>query len=619
MSHNGRTRGPAADFVVRRYQQRLTRELAAKWRIGANDERVQRISKSFASLTFAVHRDRMIEAFLRAACAYGSDAPTDPGRETVHPLERLDDACLVFAELTQSNPFRAVTGTAYDHLLQYALERTLSSIASAGGDGSHARSWMPRFHHLVDVATRKRTVRALETFLLNYEPRECTAMPLPAGAVRERVEKSAWFPRVLALDLPARAKELVVAYLAIIDGGSRGCSLSDGTYNFMAYRSHAGGRRDGAVDAEYLVSRLEWYVNLVQDSAPEELEAFATAALRACGSSVPLLVMDRLMKVVATDNITEKVREIAYWEEFSREKLTDLLAYSRMNNDYADGARRINATVYTGYVDDLPFAEQIAHLYDRVAGFLRPGDLARHRQMIHHRASEQLKTKEALLRKAGLDPRRATFTADDVTEMLYHGMTPGAIEARRAILQGTVQLLVAPRSGRHDASSTRRDDSPETLAELAALGVEGIWRLLAAPDQRAEPAPPAFFMAASLSPTSRPLIVVTELDPAMSREAKTRQAVFLAAEVVHEYEHCRHHHELKFFRTDHLLRAELRAHAAYHYFLLQQGVPGPWNLMTRTTAQGFGMWQRSLVDRHYLNRPSQVTREAEACDQASER
>jgi hypothetical protein len=398
-----------------------------------------------------------------------------------------------------------------------------------------------RFNDLVQLAGFTRTIQGLETFL----GAEAPIRPFLPGP---------HIVRLARVNLPPALGELIFDYLRVLD--------------IPMGRDRAGNpwERDRALGG------LENYIR----AHPPESEGWndlCRALERVRVSPARMILLDRILKVLAHGGFPEKLREIYGMESFDLLSMYESKTFDPLNVDFESLGPLLNGTIYTGFVDDLPLASKIAEIYSLLPLYVRH---EQHNIMetigFARKRLEDKKTAEP--RNRGLQVVRdpLNYQREDVLELLFHRHAdlPVAARAREAVLNEEVDLQVLSR---------------ERMEELWGSTDHG---------EKDRAAPYAFYVPASKSVTSKPLIAVRELDP--SEENKPAHAVYLPARVSNEYQHHLDLQEFPFDSRRGLPMTERRGRLAELHFLIAHGYFGEWRTMEDLSPYGLGLYLRTEIE-----------------------
>ncbi len=558
MSGSGEDGGPDLKFLKQRFVQRLKSELSKKWKLEPSDSTLGRILNHFSATPMPIDPQRLLRNYFELISKSPISPALVPGLGQQSSAQVLDRALQAFRYAFELNAFRTVKGSLYEHLLQFALERTLES-EDAGA-----------FHRLVEVAAVERSVAGLENFLASHPELEGMRSRIQAG----QTETLSGPP---AFDAPSFVVRSMEEQWDPGGGRSHIQALWSEQRNFLLVGAPEVDSQRIPLKEKTAWRGLTRYLAR-HGTQSREADHLVSAFHRASESVVPPLVFDRIFKILTADDLPEKLKEIARWEPFRWQEIRNDPRFSPVIEDYAPAAQRINGTVYTGYVEDMPLAEKLANFYAQLEVLLKPDNLNRSRRDSLHRAGQLLAVKEKQLNLVGREPEEANFDEHDVLEMLYLRPTRVAALAREAIYrQEKVDLLVLNRKE-----------------------VQQIWSNIEHPE-RNQPAPHSFFVPTYRSRTGRPQLILTQLDATLTREEKIAQLPYLAARAVHEFEHYLHHSQLDFITRDHVLRSEMRSLVEEVHYLLQQGILKEWNSLESMSPYGMGMYVRNFVDEKYLS------------------
>ncbi len=533
-----------------------------------------------------------------------ADIPHDDGRVTAR-VEQLAVATKYFRHAMEMNTFRRGVGSLYDHLMQETFERVLRE----GGRED--------FEAFIRVASVQRRIEAVESYLQErgwdrrYAFAEPPKAPEPPATWLDRlrarfdfaVPKPAespppWLARLRAMAISPEAKAAVGKYLRSYELAEPAAAFRDGVHNFILWRPAQGAERREAFTVGVAMDGLGDYLRAWKRN-PEHLRVLEDAIRRASRSTVPVLHFDRIFKLLATRDLPHKIAEVASQEAFHWGQLEGILDLSSGETGYDSSIAKLNGTIYTGYIYDRVLAEKFARLYHLTPIYLHPTEMQIRLGQFHYRAKELLEDKvSAALTEWMRERKRATnlppspaaaqakrlelessvvFDGKDILSMLGLRPTPVASKAVAAIERGEVELRL-----------------------LAKPQMRELWKNLPHDEQDKEP-PEGLFVPAEKSPSRKPLIAITALDPDLTRDQKIVRSIALAALVVHEFEHYLHRGELN---NVHL--SEMRAWLEEYLFMMQNGQLALWHEMQETTPYGFGVYLRSLVDKDYIEGPRDV-------------
>ncbi len=533
------------------------------------------------------------------------DIVHDDDRRTTR-IEQLAVATKYFRHVLEMNTFRRGVGSLYDHMMQEAFERVLSE----GNTGD--------YEALVRIAGVQRRIEALENFFRErgwdkryaFLPLDPAQTPAPKVTLLERLRAKlplpfagsteappAWLVRLQGLTLSPEAKLIVERYFRSYDS-SWATNFRAGEHNYIRWQPHPGSETRETFTLDVALDGLGSYLKSWKKH-PGHLLVLEDALKRAARSSVPLLHLDRVFKVLATRDLPPKLTEVAAQSPFDWGQLEGFLNLSADEEGYEKAVAKLNGTIYTGYIYDRVLAEKFARFYHLAGVYVHEQEMKIRLGQFHFRAQELLtqseeKTMAEWMRvkkqKEGFPPSRAevaskraavtaqsNYTTEDVLHMLASRPTPIAEQAIKAIQSGEVELQLL---------------SKQELREL--------WRTLPHDEQDREP-PTGLFVPANKSPSGKPLIVISKLEPELTRDQKIVRAITLPALVVHEFEHYLHRSELT---NVHL--SEMRAWLEEYLFMMQNGNLGSWHEMQETTPYGFGVYLRNLVDKDYVEGPRDV-------------
>ncbi len=538
--------GAEGSFLHRRLAQRLRADLSKGLKL--SPEALKPILEHFQKTRFAVDPDGMLNRYYQLLSHVRVD--TAFGEEGSLPREKvLERAVHAFQHVTALNTVNTTTGSLYEHLLQIALERTVTGAEQA------------EFNELVRLAALERTLQGLEIFLGKGPP------PPSYPPSKPMLD---WELRLASIPLPQAAKGQISGYLKALAHG-----------HFSQAPGHSISREAHGEEAELhwgldkaLSALQDRVLTLVPNSPP--IRSLIAALSQAGQSPVPHLVVERILKVLAADGLSEKIDEVGPWEAIDLPAMREAKVFNPLTDNFTAAGRRLNGGIYTGFVDDLPLAWKVARFYSLLDIYLKPENQRLHLGQTVEYARQRLKERETTEHAQGNTGAPANYNKEDILELLYHRNTPLAAEARTAIIRGDVDLLVRS-----------REDMDLLWKSLPHAGKD-----LAAPK--------AFFIDPDRSPLGIPLIALRELDPALSPEEKARQAVNLGGRVTHEYEHFLHHRELSFNTRAGRLRAEMRALLEELHYYLAHGYVGEWERVQQLSPYGLGMYLRNRVEQDYL-------------------
>ncbi len=554
----GRDRGTSMDrsFLT----ARLASHLSGKLHIPEGDRKIQRIAEHFSLTPFTVDPRTSLATYYTLLAGTGIRSMVHPDGKAVSAQEVLETSSHLFRFVMITDPLRRVTGTLFDHLVQIAFERVL------------VEKRQPHFDKLLRVVAVERDLPALEKFFAENAWLEDYQFRKPSWVYYLAVKRLT--SRLKALQLPPDVQEGVAGYLATLAWGSRPRGFRDPAYNFLWLQRRRETAIEAPLPADVALRSLE-HVLKSRPVSEDWQRAFHGAVRRSMQSNIPLLFMDRLFKIVATGDLPEKMAEMSgnhafNWEYLQGQSRSESLVGRRRSSagkaKYEGLAARINGTIYTGFVWDEALAKKFAFFYQAVPALLDPEVSRRSREEFYEKA-------DILLGK------KANFSAADVLEMLDHRPTEMATRARQTIRNGEVDFQIWSRRRWEDYFKRRRSIRPEDAEEKG------------------------HFLSAERSPTGKPLIVILELEPDLSRQDKIIRALFLAAITVHEFEHYLHDHEIDRSTPRGVLRGEMRAWLEENLFVLQQGEPGVWRAAEQVSPDGFGIYLRKSIDFDYLGGP----------------
>lgn len=631
--------GPEADTKVRERFQRM----------------IEDIGETFLK-TQHVDLQRYYQLMLQSRL---TDIAHEDGRTTTR-IEQLAVAVKCFAYAMEMNPLRRAVGSHYDSLIQEAFERTLKEGTPAD------------FEALVRVAGVSRRLESVENFLQErgwaaryaFLPETPAAPAAEPTSWRDRLRQKfqdflgrfspppapppqpEWTLRLRSLHLSPESLRAVERYLQSYSASEAAAPFRDSNHNYVLWRPEPRDLRRESFTPEVAVEGLADYLRTWK-SHPAYLKVLEDAIRRAADKPVPLLHFDRIFKVLSTRDLPHKIAEVASFEEFNWGRLQGYLELSQAEPGVASAARKLNGTIYTGYIYDKALAEKFALLYLHSGLFLRE-----HEDRI--RLGRFHATVDELLRDV------SKYGQEDVIRLLELDRGPDARIAVAALKRGQADLRMVSREelrrmgaslpdhrrvgnqprviyvppsqngGRRPvvyvAEKSCFDEAdvvymlklqPTPVADQARKAIEsGEIDLQVMPkaelrafhdkldsSSKGEPPPQAFYVPAKKSPHGRPIIVVEALDPQLSRDMKIWQSIFLPARVVHEFEH--HLHRDIY---DDVFHSEMRAWLEETYFLMYNGELRDWREMQETSPYGFGVYLRNLVDKNYIEGPRHVSR-----------
>jgi len=531
------------------------------------------------------------------------DIAHDDDRRTTR-IEQLAVATKYFRHVLEMNTFRRGVGSLYDHLMQEAFERVLQE-----GD-------VGDYEALVKVAGVQRRIAALESFFrergwdkryaflsadptpapkLGFVDRLRARFPLPFSKSTEA--PPGWLVRLQSLSLSPEAKAAVERYFRSY-ASTEAEDFSAANHNYIRWQPKPGAETRESFTPEVAMDGLTSYLKSWKKH-PGHLLVLEDALKRAERSPVPLLHFDRIFKLLATRDLPPKLTEVAAQSEFNWGQLEGFLDLSSGEDGYDAAVAKLNGTVYTGYIYDRVLAEKFARFYHLTGVYVHEQEMKIRLGQFHHRAKELLEqTEEKLMadwmrnkkQREGFPPsvpearsKRASFSAQvnyssqDVLSMMSLRPTPVAKKAAQAIESGEVELKL-----------------------LSKEDMRSLWKNLPHDEQDREP-PTGLFVPSHKSPSRKPLIAITALDPELTRDQKIVRAIALPALVVHEFEHYLHRNELT---NVHL--SEMRSWLEEYLFMMQNGNLVSWHEMQETTPYGFGVYLRNLVDKDYVEGPRDV-------------
>lgn len=479
----------------------------------------------------------------------------------------------VFAYVSELDPLRRARGSFYDSLVQEAFERSLAE-RDAEALGS-----------LMRVVVHEANLPALERFFRQREWHRryglevlyaASAEPLP-GRWQAAVdalslgEKQAGHP---AADLSRR---MIADYLKAYHARKIAPEFRDPAHNGLI--AVQGGRLvRQAMDLSVLGRGLLGMFELLRVE-PEWGPVLSSAAAQAFRSPVPILYMDRLFKLTATQGPLEKLGDLAFPKNFDLERARASFGAEAARRDWRAAGRKLNRGLETGFVDDAPFAAKLARFYQDLPGLADKAEASRRRAAFHDRALALLRARTEGNHALGLRSARVQLHGMDVLELLDLQPTPLSRLAREAFLKGEVDLQML------------------TYAQMQEL-----WLRQEQSRVSKDPAL-SLFLPAAKSATGRPTVAVVAPASSLTLEEKAHHALRVSGWAVHEFEHYSHHRALPFQDAAGLLRAEMRASLEELYYLLKNGELAEWEKVRPLASQGLGIYLRSRVEQDYLGEP----------------
>lgn len=430
------------------------------------------------------------------------------------PEEALLEAVRVFTWVSKLEPLRLARGSFYEHLIQYGLEKTLE-LGSPG-----------RFTELVKVVIQDRTLGGLERFL--SETRELgdpTAVDSPhVKRLREQLD---------VLGLSGELPKLILTCIS-----------------WSRFESELIVREDDKVQT------LKISAGQVAQCLAEAIElrgheegfrmVMGQALTRAVQSPFPELWLDRLVKLLKTENLPEKLAEMAIDEGFDREYLHQLLDE---NEEHAQVADQLDGTIYTGLVWNRDLAMQLAEAY-------------RELRMLNEPSVQIARRDESYRAARDLLGKKPSFTAQDLQRLLMVHSTPYSRSLNQALETREISLKVLDQPG---------------LARLGRASKMG----------ELPPSAKGVFIPADRTVERRAIVAVLGLSEALSAEEASMYAAYLAGHAIHEF--VLHGPEPSFARRMRASLQELR-------YLMEHGVTGVWDEVQSLTPLGLGFHLRNKVD-----------------------
>lgn len=544
----------AQGFVLRRLAQRLRNELGPRLKLSPSS--MKNIVQAFQSTPLA--SDEALQRYgnflLRTKIESGLN---DEG--LVEKSEILERAVLGFAFANRLDPMQRAAGSYYEHLVQLAFRQSLVPSTHEIFDDKHQQ----RFDELVRIVGLVRKTEALESYL-EVPKIKFSGM---SDAQLERLKS-------LAIDSPAKAnlKPVLLNYLSL-QPGPRQQPFNGAPESNVIKSGLDGAEIITPWNVENALAGLEYFClqNPVGSVAQGQLIEGIKIAI--ANSQAWYFILDRLFKTVYLQQGREKLFELGDWPAaIYSHRLKKQIMLDELTADFIPAAKAINGSIHTGYLNDLPLAEKIVRI-STLAPIYRDAKRSReNRKDTIARAAQLLGERERILEQQQRDASEANFGNEEVLEMLYLHATPLATQARNAILQHEVALEIA---------------SPARVKEL--------WTRIDHSGKHDEP-PPGFYVPEHLSPSGKPLIVIRRLDPEMPRNDKIAHAVWLAAYVVHEFEHHVHRNQLDLNDPRQATLAEMRAQVETLFYHLRQGNDAEWEQMLRLSPYGLGIYLRSNAE-----------------------
>lgn len=482
-------------------------------------------------------------------------------------------ASSVFAYVSILNPLRRVRGSFYDSLVQEAFERSLAERQpEALGD-------------LVRVVTQNPTLESMEVFFkrrhwhgrygmevlssasaLNPPARMQTAIDaLPLGATSQNNP------------VGNLSRRMLTDYLKAYHANKIPSELRHPAKNYLIAQEAQGLVRH-PMDLPLLARGIAGMDRLLK-SDEGWLPVVSAVTTRALKSPVPVLFMDRLFKLLATQGMPEKLGDLAYAESFDLARVRGQFQGEVSRRDWRGAGEKLNRGYQTGFVDDAAFSMKLARFYQDLPSLLNPVEAARRRQVFHERAFDLLKQRSESARMMELGNAHQNYHAMDIVELLEIQSTPLSRKARAAFLRSEVDLQLLTRQEMQELWSRQEQSA---VSKIPALSL---------------------FIPQSKSATGRPTVALTRASAFLNPEERARQALRLASWAVHEFEHYMHHQTLPFQVPAGLLRAEMRASLEELFFLVQNGELAEWNRIRPMASQGLGIYLRSRVEEDYLGEP----------------
>lgn len=482
-----------------------------------------------------------------AGTARGDHGATD-GRL---PLERLRDATNIFRHVLTQDALRTSSGSYYEFLLQVALERALRENNT------------PALNRLVEVAVSGAGLGGLHP--LFQELGWNRAYQIPRISLNQNWGDGDWRSRLKALPLPWETKEILGGYLQNL--GGLALWVGFGRPEFKVLEKLFPGSGGGPTGVN-----IGGFIELMKEAVlrGQNHTAFAKdireALERGMSDPLPFLYFDRFFKILATNPLSPRLRELGRGQKMDWELLMNLYRKGRVPAEIV--ANLIDGTVYTGYLQDPVLAKKMAQFYYQAPQLTNP-----------ETAMERL---GAFYRKAGrLLGNQPSFTKEDLLNLLAFNPSPRARFARQSLRDGELEVGVV---------------SAEEMARL--------YRSYRPRPGSGEGIPQAFFVPEAESGTGKPRIVLKEIDPRQPTPVKIAQALGLTARLLHEFEHYLHHREYQGRWTPaKKLLSELRSAWEEQSYLIWQGDLSRWHAAELLTPEGFGVHLRKMVESDYLDGP----------------
>ncbi|MDL1873459.1 hypothetical protein FBR05_14860 [Deltaproteobacteria bacterium PRO3] len=480
----------------------------------------------------------------------------------------------VFACVSELDPLRRARGSFYDSLVQEAFERSLvERDALALGSLMRVVSQEPGIPALERFFRQREWHRRYGLEVLHAASQE--ALPAPWRAAVEALPLNKGPVDRVAADL---ARKLIADYLKAYHARKIAPEFRNPARNAPIAVQKERGPVHQAMDLPVLRRGLVGMFELLRGD-PDWGRVLAAAAGQAFRSPVPVLYLDRLFKLTATEGPLEKLGDIAFPKTFALEQARAAFATEAARKDWRAAGAKLNRGFETGFLDDSPFAAKLARFYEDLPNLGSPAEAARRRATFHERAAELLRARAEGNQALGLRTSLSPMHGMDVLDLLDLQPTPLSRRAREAFLKGEVDLQL-----------------------LSYAQMQDLWLRQEQSRVSKDPAL-SLFLPAGKSATGRPTVAVVAPAAALTLEEKAHRALRVAGWTVHEFEHYSHHRVLPFQDPAGLLRAEMRASLEELHFLLKNGELSEWERIRLLAPQGLGIYLRSRVEQDYLGEP----------------
>ncbi len=493
-------------------------------------------------------------------------------------VDRVEDLLLgagsVFAYVSELNPLRRARGSFYDSLVQEAFERSLVE-RDAEALGS-----------LMRVVSQEPGIPALERFFRQREWHRRYGLEVLQTASAE-VLPDPWRAAVAALPLGERqvgraaadlSRRLIADYLKAYHARKIAPEFRNPARNALIAVHKEQGPVLQAMDLPVLRRGLVGMFELLRGD-PDWGRVLAAAAGQAFRSPVPVLYLDRLFKLTATEGPMEKLGDLAFPKPFDLEQTRAVFQPEVARKDWRVAGGKLNRGFETGFLDDAPFASKLARFYQDLPGLANSVEAARRRAAFHARAADLLRARAEGNRALGLRSAQSPLHGMDLLDLLDLQATPLSQLARETFLKGEVDLQL-----------------------LSYAQMQELWLRQEQSRVSKDPAL-SLFLPSGRSASGRPTVAVVAPAAALTLEEKADRALRVAGWAVHEFEHYAHHRALPFQDPAGLLRAEMRASLEELHFLLKNGEVSEWERIRPLAPQGLGIYLRSRVEQDYLGEP----------------